>query len=126
MGPQARTKKRTATIVIALAVIAGSALVLRAALRRADDGPEEDAATWAYVRRAFESLGHPEWRYGAFGSTAIIIVTGHGLPAMDACNSIRPQFSAGERLEPPAGLMAECTDEELMAIHWRVPEKPAK
>jgi hypothetical protein len=36
MAAQTRTKKRTATVVIALAVAAGSALVLRAAMRRTD------------------------------------------------------------------------------------------
>jgi hypothetical protein len=44
---------------------------------------------------------------------------------MDACNAVRPEFSAGARLEPPAGVHVDRRDAQ-QAQHWRIPEAAAK
>lgn len=120
MGTQTRPKPRTALWVVALAVVIGGALVVRAALRRgAAEPPRADAEAEAYARRTWEALGHPEWKYQWNRSSVTVHVTGSGTAGLDACNTIRPQFSAGAPLEPPPGFAVDCRDQEL-ALHWRI------
>lgn len=120
-----RTRKRTATIVLAIAVVAGSALVIRAALHRRVDADPADGPIRAYHERVSGSLGHPEWTYGRSGDTLTIVTSGSGAAGMDACNAVRPEFSAGARLAPPAGVHVDCRDEQ-QALHWRITDASAQ
>jgi len=114
-------------MVLAIAVVVGSALVFRAALRRRGDGDggSADGQLRAYHERVMRGLGHPEWAYGRSGDTLTIVTSSSETAGMDACNAVRPEFSAGSRLEPPAGVHVDCRDAQ-QALHWRIPDATAQ